>query len=63
VRWVYLGVLYFVILPVTVYISQRGSITYFTSVLLCGYSVAFVIGLVFRKSTLYPKGNRLALRD
>lgn len=62
-RWVYLVVLYFVILPVTIYFSQRGTNFSFTLILFCGHSVAFVVGLAFRKSTLYPKGNRLALRD
>jgi hypothetical protein len=62
-RWVYLVVLYFVILPVTVYTFQRGSIFSFALDLLFGYSVAFAIGLVFRKSTSYPEGNKLPLRD
>jgi ABC-type uncharacterized transport system permease subunit len=53
--WVYLVVLYFVILPVSVYTSQRVTIFSFTIFLLCGYTVAFAIGLVFRKIPLSRK--------
>jgi hypothetical protein len=63
-RWVYLVVLYLVILPLTVYISfPSRAIFSFTVVLLLGFSAAFAIGLVFRKNTPYPKGNRLHLID
>jgi hypothetical protein len=60
-RWVYLVVLYLVILPVTVYTFQKGTIFSFTLDLFFGYSVAFAIGLVFRKSAPSPEGNRLPL--
>jgi hypothetical protein len=62
-RWFYVVFLYLVILPVTVYASQKGSIFYFTLVLLCGYSIALAIGLAFHKQSSYSKGNRLILRD
>jgi hypothetical protein len=55
-RWGYLGVLYLIILPITVYTSQKETVFSFTIDLLLGYSVAFAIGLVFRKSTLCPIG-------
>ena len=60
-KWIFFILLYFIIFPVTIYVSQKGTLLFFTLVLLGGYSAAFALGRAFQKGTLYSKGDRLLL--
>ena len=61
-RWVFLGALYLIGLPVTIHAFKTADTLYLILALILGYTLAFVIGLFFRRKKQAPH-NRLILKD
>jgi hypothetical protein len=62
-RWLFFIALYLIGIPATVYAAKGASPFYFTIILLFGYSIAFVIGMGFRKRKNSHRENRLIYND
>ena len=62
-RWFFFIALYFIVIPLTVYLSEGADPYYFAVILLIGYSIAFAVGMGFRKRKFSRRENSLIYND
>jgi hypothetical protein len=62
-RWFFFFALYFILIPATVYLSQGLTPYGLAGILLCGYSLAFAIGMGFKKRRFPRRQNSLIYND